>query len=133
MLRRRLTTNSSDTAGRTLTGVPSARTHRTMSRKGGRLVPASTDSEDSVTCRAGVHFVWIRPTCNLNLEVVRPAAGKATQLMVAPHVSRAGGLWSQVTIRSSRDEEGGTFRSLATTMLSPPNLSVTCDRCKHPG
>jgi hypothetical protein len=61
------TTNSSDTAGRTWTGAPSVRTQRTMRRKGGRLVPASTDSLDSVT-----------------------------------------------------------FRSLATTMLSPPNFSVTC-------
>jgi len=43
------TTNSSDTAGRTGRRWPDADTARTTRRNGGRFVPASTDSELSVT------------------------------------------------------------------------------------
>ena len=49
MLSRQLTTNSSETAGRTRMLAPGGTTALQYSRKGGRFVPASTDSLLSVT------------------------------------------------------------------------------------
>ena len=58
----KITTNSSPTAGRTGIGVPLALMHLTISRNGGRLVPDSTDSDDSVTCRPPLDIMldWVR-------------------------------------------------------------------------
>ena len=69
------TTNSSDTVGR-ITGrlaSPGANTARTTSRKGGRLVPARTDSELSVT------FTSLQATACVRAATLITGVGKSQE------------------------------------------------------
>mmetsp|Transcript_2898 Transcript_2898/g.8488 ORF Transcript_2898/g.8488 Transcript_2898/m.8488 type:complete len:245 (-) Transcript_2898:49-783(-) len=90
------TTNSSPTAGRTGSGVPSERTHRTISRNGGRFVPDSTDSEDSVTLRSAANTTPSAPnfstTCG---ESPSPVCAVA-------EVSSGSRRWLRSTMQSRR-------------------------------